>query len=111
MTSAAAGTSATEQAFPTALASNGRLLFVANLNNNRVLTWNSLPSADFNEADRVLGQSDFTHNAANDDDQDGTTDAQPSARTRNAPSGLSWATGLLIVTDAGNHRVLFFEGS
>ncbi len=111
MTSATAGTSASELAFPTALTSDGRLLFVADRNNNRVLIWTSLPSADFAEADRVLGQNDFTSNAANDDNQDGTADFQPSARTFNAPSGLAWASGQLIVTDAGNHRVLFFDGS
>jgi hypothetical protein len=66
---------------------------------------------DFVGADRVLGQGDFTHNTANDADQDGTTDGQPSARTLNAPSGLAWTPGQLIVTDAGNHRVLFFDGS
>jgi hypothetical protein len=111
MTSAAAGTSASELAFPTALTSNGQMLFVADRNNNRVLIWNSLPSVDFVGADRVLGQGDFTHNTANDADQDGTTDGQPSARTLNAPSGLAWTPGQLIVTDAGNHRVLFFDGS
>lgn len=111
MTSAAAGTSASELAFPTALTSNGRLLFVADRNNNRVLISNSLPSVDFAEADRVLGQSDFAHNAADDDDQDGTTDAQPSAGTLNAPSALAWTSGQLLVTDSGNHRVLFFDGS
>lgn len=110
MTTATAGTSAAELDTPTALACNGQKLYIADRNNHRVLGWNDLPSANFAEADLVLGQSDFTHGAPNDDDQNGTADGQPSARTFRLPSGIELAGSRLLVSDTGNNRFLLFEG-
>lgn len=110
MLSATAGTSATELNGPLALASDGQQLFLVDRNNHRVLIWETLPNIDFAAADVVLGQSDFNHNTANDDDQNGVDDGQPSTRTLNLPAGIELAGQRLLVSDTGNHRFLLFEG-
>jgi len=88
--------------------SQGRL-FVADSGNHRVLVWDSIPASSFVPADHVVGQVDFTHAAADDEDGDGAPDATPSARTFNYPSGLEVADGLLYVVDTNNNRVLIWE--
>ncbi len=95
--------------FPYFLASNGTQLFVADNGNHRVLVWDTFPTASFTPADGVLGQGDFTHVEANDDDQDGSSDTTCSARTFYSPTGLYLQDGLLIVTDNGNNRYLLFQ--
>jgi hypothetical protein len=101
--------SARTMSYPYMLACNGTQLVVADGNNNRVLIWNAIPTTDYAPADVVLGQSDFTHYAYNDDDQDGTQDATPSARTFAFVSGLYLFESHLYVMDNGNNRVLVFE--
>jgi hypothetical protein len=93
----------------TYLASNGNQLFVADWGNNRVLVWNTFPTASGAAADVVLGQGDFTHGVYNDDNTDGTPDTGPSARTLFVPSGLGLWGGQLFVADAGNYRYLIFD--
>jgi hypothetical protein len=86
----------------------GNKLIVADSNNNRVLIWNMLP-ADGAPADVVLGQADFTHKAANDDNGDGVSDGPPTARTFNYPSSI-WSDGTnLVIADAANNRVLIWN--
>jgi len=94
---------------PYFVTSNGTQFFVVDYYNNRVLMWNSIPTANFTPADRVLGQGDFTHNAANDDNQDGTTDAAPTGRTLFYPSGIFIYGNQLFVMDASNNRLLIFD--
>lgn len=108
MSTAIPGISAAEFNAPTSLACTGQELYLVDRNNHRVLYWNDLPSANFAEADLVLGQSDFTQSAPNDDDQDGTEDGQPSARTFNLPSGIALTGNQLLVSDTGNNRFLLF---
>ncbi|MDH5327193.1 MAG: hypothetical protein OEZ68_19525 [Gammaproteobacteria bacterium] len=93
----------------TGVYSNGQQLFVADTDNNRVLIWNSFPTANFTPADVVLGQGDFTHKTRNDLDQDGTEDGQASAQTLNGPSGISQSGNQLIVADGNNNRYLIFN--
>lgn len=86
-------------------------LIVADSGNNRVLIWNELPQANATAPDIVLGQNDFSHCTANDDDQDSTPspDWPPHAYTLHNPTGI-WSDGeKLIVADSGNHRVLIWE--
>ncbi|MFN0064253.1 MAG: hypothetical protein ACKVPX_17230 [Myxococcaceae bacterium] len=84
----------------------GQRLLVSDSLNNRVLIWNSLPTTSGGSADVVIGQSDFVHCAANDDDQDDSEDFGPTARTLSYPIGL-WSDGQrLFVADAFNNRVL-----
>lgn len=84
-------------------------LIVADMFNNRVLIYNRIPSVNGASADIVLGQGDFDHIAGNDDNQDGTTDANPTARTMFKPSGVCVMDGKLIVSDYSNSRQLVFE--
>lgn len=89
--------------------SNGIQLFVADSNNNRVLIWDSWPGENFAAADVVLGQGDFSHNAENDADQDGTEDATPAQNTLAYPTGVFGYRDLLFVSDGSNERVLMFR--
>lgn len=92
------GVSATQLAFPTsAIIANGRLL-IADQNNNRVLVWNAVPTANGAAADFVLGQADFTTRLADDE-----------ADEMNRPASL-WSDGFrLLVADSGNNRVLYWS--
>jgi hypothetical protein len=94
---------------PYSIATNGNQLFVADGDNRRVLVWNSMPTSSSALPDVVLGQSDFEHSQANDDNQDGVIDASPSARTFRWPTGLVVTDGALVVTDTNNHRALVFR--
>ena len=76
----ASGLDAAQLKNPRFVDSNGNQLAVADQNNNRVLLWNAFPDAN-TPADVVLGQADFTHGTANDDDQNRVADTAPSART------------------------------
>jgi len=105
---AAAGTTGLD--FPGTLVSNGLQLFVPDRNNNRVLVFDPFPTSNQPAAAVVLGQGDFTMNAANDDDQDGSSDLSCSVRTLNAPTGVSLAGDRLVVCDQSNNRILIFQG-
>lgn len=84
-------------------------LVVADSSNHRVLIWNQVPAVHGQAPDRVLGQGRLDTCAANDDDQDGATDAAPSARTLRNPSGV-WSDGTrLVVVDSTNSRVLVWN--
>lgn len=96
--------------YPTDVWSDGTRLVVVDTSNNRLLIWNTFPTSDFQPADIVLGQSDFTHAAANDDDQNGSSDSTPSARTLDSPVvGLTSDGSKLIAVDENNHRVLIWN--
>lgn len=79
---------------------DGTRLVVLDLNNNRVLIWNSFPTSNGHAADLVLGQLNFTSTAL------GT-----SATSLNGPyQGVFVdAAGQLFVTDSGNNRVLVWN--
>jgi hypothetical protein len=83
---------------PIGVAYNGRVLAVADTDNNRVLIWKSLPTVNQQNADLVVGQKDFT-----------TTLPGISATSLRGPQGL-WldANNGLWVCDTGNSRVLYF---
>jgi hypothetical protein len=94
---------------PAGVWSDGTRLIVADMNNNRVLIWYNIPTTNFAYADLVLGQGDFNHNAGNDDNQDGNSDANPSARTLYGPYMLDSNGAALVVADTGNDRVLIWN--
>jgi hypothetical protein len=96
--------------YPYFLDSNGSQLFVADSNNNRVLVWNAFPTTNGARADVVLGHSSLTATKWNDDDEDGTSDAHPSARTLDFPAGVKLIGTQLFVADEGNNRYLVFNG-
>jgi hypothetical protein len=87
----------------------GDKLIVSEYSNRRILIWSSIPTTNGTPADLVLGQASFTTCVENDDDQDGSPDAVPSARTLSGPSGI-WSDGTRIaVADYGNNRVLIWN--
>jgi hypothetical protein len=83
---------------PQGVWSNGTSLFVADNGNNRVLVWDTIPTASFTEADRVIGQTSFTGSAA------ATTAAGLSG-----PRRIAGGNGTMFIADTGNHRVLQFN--
>ncbi|MCC6360113.1 MAG: DUF11 domain-containing protein [Phycisphaerales bacterium] len=83
---------------------SGRL-FVADSFNHRVLSWPDAAAFTTGQAaDLVLGQPDFTSNAAN---QGGLT---PTDRTLNAPKSVATdSAGRLYVADSLNIRILRYD--
>jgi len=73
-------------------------LFVADTGNRRVLAWHGLPAAD-RPADLVFGQPDFTSTAEN-------RGGPPGPGSFRWPHAIAKAGEMLLVADAGNHRVL-----
>ena len=86
---------------PTAIASDGVHLVVADTDHNRVLIWNSIPSVNDQPADVVVGQPDFVSSnpSAN----------PPNASTMRGPQGVWIQNGKLYVADTINNRVLIYN--
>jgi hypothetical protein len=88
---------------PTAIASNGTALVVADTDNNRVLIWRTIPTQNNQPADIVLGQPDFRTNRSNEGGR------QPSARSLSGPQGVWLQGNRLYVADTLNNRVLIWR--
>jgi hypothetical protein len=86
--------------YPNGIHSAGGKFFVADYNNNRILVWNSIPTANQQSADLVLGQPNLTSRVANN----GGTSAQ----SLNSPLNVFSTGSQLIVTDMANSRVLIW---
>ena len=85
---------------PTAVASDGVRLAVADTDNNRVLIWNSIPINNQAEPNVVLGQPDFNSSSV----------AQPpTAKSLRGPQGVWIQDGRLFVADTVNNRVLIWN--
>lgn len=91
---------------PTAVATDGVRLAIADTDNNRVLLWNHLPTSNGQAADVVLGQQDFNTVTPNT----GTANVLiPAANTLRGPEGV-WIQGnQLFVADTMNNRVLIWN--
>ncbi len=74
--------------------------YVGDFSNNRILVWNSIPTTNYQPADAVIGQPNFTTNTQNT--------GGVSASSSRDPWGLSIQNGKLWVADYSNHRVLQF---
>ena len=85
---------------PTAVASDGQKLVVADTDNNRILIWNSIPLSNNAPADVVIGQTDFTK---------GTAIRPPTNKSLLGPQGVWIQGGKLFVADTQNHRVLIYN--
>ncbi|TQV85888.1 hypothetical protein [Aliikangiella coralliicola] len=104
------GPSAQTLSDPAGIWSDGTRLVIVDKRNNRVLIWSTFPSTNFAAADVVIGQSDFTHNTRNDDNQDNVVDANPSARTLFSPVLGIYSNGTqLFIADTSNNRVLVWN--
>lgn len=78
-------------------------LFVADTGNRRVLVWHQLPSSNGQPADLVLGQPDMT---SRNENGGGT----PSASSMRWPHALTFWGEHLVVSDAGNNRIMIWDG-
>ena len=78
-------------------------LLVADSENRRVLIWQGLPTANGQPADVVLGQHDFST-------RDENAGSDPSAMSMRWPHGIALWQGHLCVSDAGNNRVMIWQG-
>ncbi len=85
---------------PTAVATDGSVLAVADTDNNRVLIWTSIPRTVNAPANIVLGQSSFTA---------GGSTMSPTAQTLRGPQGVWIQNGKLFVADTSNSRVLIWN--
>ena len=93
------GLSATQLNLPTAVASDGHILVVADTNNNRVLIWNTIPTSNNQPANVVVGQADFDHIELAKTDQ----------KSLRGPQGV-WIQGTrLFVADTGNNRIMVWN--
>lgn len=104
MESAAAnngGRSASSLSTPRAVWSNGTRVFVADTSNNRILIWNTFPTANQQSADLVLGQTSFTSGGANNPSR--------AANSLSAPYSVHSDGTKLYVADNGNNRVLIWN--
>jgi len=84
---------------PTAVATDGKILVVADTANNRVLIWKSIPTVNGQPADIVLGQANFTTVAL----------VTVTASAMRGPQGV-WIQGnKLFVADTQNNRILIWN--
>ncbi len=103
--SANAGGTATNKTLnaPFALWCDSNKIIVADSSNHRVLIWSSAITSDYQSADVVIGQADFTSVALN---RGAGTCAANSLYT---PRGL-YSDGIrLFISDYNNHRILIFN--
>lgn len=88
---------------PSAVASDGVHLAVADTNHNRVLIWNHLPTYSDAPADVVVGQPNFTGW------QSLPMTTPPTAKSLRGPQGVWIQDGKLYVADTQNNRVLIWN--
>jgi len=99
ITTASTPVSASSMYQPTAVASDGTVLAVADTANNRILLWKSIPTTIGQPADIVLGQKDFTSIAL----------VTVTASSLRAPQGVWIQNGKLFVADTENDRILIWN--
>jgi len=86
---------------PTAVASDGIHLVVADTDHNRVLIWNSIPVINDQPADVVVGQPNFQ--------SAGIPGDTPNGHSLRAPQGVWILNGRLYIADTGYNRVLIYN--
>ena len=82
---------------------DGARLWVADTGNRRVLMWNSLPAKNGQPANLVLGQPDFISRNENGG-------GAPDAASMRWPHAIGIWDGKLCVADAGDNRVMVWDG-
>ncbi|MBU1642826.1 hypothetical protein KKE54_05650 [bacterium] len=85
------------------LCSNGSQLFVSDSGNNRILIWNTIPTANDEKASGLIGQDDYTLFGAN------RSTGIVTDKALSNPTGVYQFYNKLLVTDTGNNRYLIFE--
>lgn len=99
-TTSTAATTQSGLSGPVGITSSGSIIFVVDAGNNRVLTFTGSSLSLGMNANKVIGQTNFTTATS------GTTQAKFSR-----PSGVTYAQPYLFVADSANNRVLIFTGS
>jgi hypothetical protein len=99
----APGASARSLFWPYGVQWDGANLWVADTGNRRVLKWRGLPEKNGAPAELVLGQSGFE---CRDENGGGT----PTHRSMRWPHAITLWRGNLCVSDAGNNRILVWDG-
>jgi uncharacterized protein (TIGR03437 family) len=84
---------------PTAVATDGRNLAVADTANNRVLLWREIPTVIGQPADIVIGQKDFVT----------VQQVVVNQTSLRAPQGVWIQNGMLFVADTQNNRVMIWN--
>lgn len=98
-----ANPSATSLFWPYGIHWDGSHLWVADTGNRRVLMWRGIPQANGAPADLVLGQATF-------ECRDENGGASPCASSMRWPHAIATWGEKLCVTDAGNNRILIWDG-
>ncbi len=93
------GVSGSSMYGPNGIYSVGTKLFVADKVNNRVLIWNSLPTANGQAANIALGQASLSANSLN----------STSASSLTGPHGIFGVGSKLFVADSSRNRVLAWD--
>ena len=88
--------------FPYGVATNGTKFAVADYSNNRVLIYDSIPTANNASATVVIGQTNFSNSSANQGGSRG-------ANTLSSPIDVEFAGEKLLIMDYGNSRVLIYN--
>ncbi len=97
--------SATGMRAPTAVATDGKVLAVADTGNNRVLIWHNIPTSMDQPADVVVGQKDFTTAVPGT----GGPGYPLDAKSLDGPQGLWIQNGKLFIADTSAHRILIYN--
>ena len=97
------GLSARSLYLPAGVESDGTKVFIADLFNNRVLIYNSVPTSNFAPADTVIGQPDMTSNSANQ------TTTWTRSNTMAQPRFVAFAGSKMLVSEYTNNRVLIYN--
>lgn len=96
--------------FPRFALSDGKRLFISDGGNDRILIFNTIPTANAPKADVVLGQLSDTLNLTTDNPNG--VNAFPNRATASdvvrTPGALAWDNGNLYVADPFNRRVLVY---
>jgi hypothetical protein len=101
LTSNSSGSTAITMNSPTGIYIIGTKLFVADYANNRVLVWNTIPTASGQAADFALGQPNLTSGTSNNGGISGSTLNRPQSITSN---GIKF-----YISDSFNNRVLIWN--
>ena len=78
-------------------------LYVTDTGNRRVLVWHSMPQRPGQPADQVLGQATF-------DTRNENGGGSPTAASMRWPHSLTLWHGNLVLADAGNNRLMIWQG-
>jgi hypothetical protein len=94
--------------YPAGVWTDGTRLVVTDEDENRVLIWKKFPTKNFQKADIVLGQPNFTSSVINNNGSN--VSGPPSARNMNMPYDGVFSNGTqLFVDDQKNERILVWN--